>query len=87
MHWGALIDGVEKTYIDPLSLLDAPVIRLKPVDGRGSRRPWTLISAAYNLERAKMQLHKRFKEQGAPDVAIGFGAYVELPLHELPRGT
>lgn len=39
LHWGALIDGVEKTYIDPLSLLDAPVIRLKPVDGRGSRRP------------------------------------------------
>ncbi|MDU3176131.1 MAG: M23 family metallopeptidase [Corynebacterium striatum] len=33
LHWGALIDGPEKTYIDPLSLLDAPVIRLKPVDG------------------------------------------------------
>ena len=47
------------------------------------RRPWTLISAAYKLERAKMQLHKRFKEQGAPDVAIGFGAYVELPLLQL----
>ena len=53
------------------------------VNGFDRRRPWTLISAAYNLERAKMQLHKRFKEQGAPDVAIGFGAYVELPLlHE-----
>ena len=53
------------------------------VNGFDRRRPWTLISAAYNLERAKMQLHKRFKEQGAPDVAIGFGAYVELPLLQL----
>ena len=32
------------------------------VNGFDRRRPWTLISAAYNLERAKMQLHKRFKE-------------------------
>ena len=53
------------------------------VNGFDRRRPWTLISAAYKLERAKMQLHKRFKEQGAPDVAIGFGAYVELPLLQL----
>lgn len=29
LHWGALI--AKDTYIDPLSLLNAPVIRLKPV--------------------------------------------------------
>ncbi len=34
---------------------------------------WTLISAAYDLERARCDCTKRFKEQGAPDVA---GAYV-----------
>lgn len=33
------------------------------VNGFDRRRPWTLISAAYNLERAKSQLHKRFREQ------------------------
>lgn len=30
LHWGALI--AKDTYINPLSLLDVPVIRLKPVD-------------------------------------------------------
>ncbi|MDO5032500.1 M23 family metallopeptidase [Corynebacterium sp.] len=36
LHWGALVGPDD--YIDPLSLLDAPVIRLKPVDEPG-RRP------------------------------------------------
>lgn len=31
LHWGALV--AKDTYIDPLSLLDVPVIRLKPLDG------------------------------------------------------
>ncbi|AWB81687.1 M23 family peptidase [Corynebacterium yudongzhengii] len=35
LHWGALT-GPDR-YIDPLSLLDAPVIRLKPVDGPEER--------------------------------------------------
>ena len=30
LHWGALI--AKDTYINPLTLLDIPVIRLKPVD-------------------------------------------------------
>lgn len=30
LHWGARPGGKEDVYIDPLSLLDTPVIRLKP---------------------------------------------------------
>lgn len=36
LHWGARTG--KDTYINPLSLLDAPQIRLKPVDGRGRTR-------------------------------------------------
>lgn len=37
LHWGVLTGP--DTYIDPLTLLDAPIIRLKPVDGPG-RKPF-----------------------------------------------
>lgn len=36
LHWGARTG--KDSYIDPLSLLDAPVIRLKPVDAPGRKR-------------------------------------------------
>lgn len=36
LHWGARTGP--DSYINPLSLLDAPAIRLKPVDGRGRTR-------------------------------------------------
>lgn len=36
LHWGVLV--AKDTYIDPLTLLEAPVIRLKPVDAPGRRR-------------------------------------------------
>lgn len=36
LHWGVLV--AKDTYADPLTLLDAPVIRLKPVDAPGRRR-------------------------------------------------
>ncbi|AWB84249.1 M23 family metallopeptidase [Corynebacterium liangguodongii] len=36
LHWGALTG--KDAYINPLTLLDAPAIRLKPVDGPGYRR-------------------------------------------------
>lgn len=36
LHWGVLV--ASDTYVDPLTLLDAPVIRLKPVDAPGRRR-------------------------------------------------
>lgn len=37
LHWGAKTGP--DTYINPLSLLDAPTIRLKPVDELGHRQP------------------------------------------------
>lgn len=50
------------------------------VTGFDRERPWTLISALWRMRRAKGVLSKRFAELGAPQVAVGFGAYVEMPL-------
>lgn len=50
------------------------------VTGFDRERPWTLISALWRMQKAKRLLNKRFAAQGAPNVAIGFGAYVEMPL-------
>ncbi len=44
----------------------------------------TLISAAYNLEARKDAAAQAFQKSRVHlDVAIGFGAYVELPLLQL----
>ncbi|MBQ6395028.1 MAG: undecaprenyldiphospho-muramoylpentapeptide beta-N-acetylglucosaminyltransferase [Atopobiaceae bacterium] len=53
-----------------------------PVDVSGfdRERPWTLVTALIKTMTARRALGKRFASTGAPDVAIGFGAYVELPL-------
>ena len=37
------------------------------------------------VSRAKGALGRAFAEQGAPDVCLGFGAYVEVPLLEWCR--
>ena len=50
------------------------------VTGFNRRKPWTLVTALVRMARARKQLGKRFAEEGAPDVAVGFGAYVELAL-------
>lgn len=50
------------------------------VTGFNRRKPWTLVSALVRMRRARRELGKLFEEQGAPDVAVGFGAYVEMPL-------
>lgn len=50
------------------------------VTGFDREKPWTLVSALVRMRRAKGELNRYFREVGAPDVAIGFGAYVELPL-------
>lgn len=50
------------------------------VSGFNRRKPWTLISAGIQMEKAKAGLQRLFAQEGAPDVAVGFGAYVELPL-------
>ena len=50
------------------------------VSGFDRTRPWTLVTALVQISKAVMTLDAHFAEAGAPDAAIGFGAYVELPL-------
>lgn len=52
------------------------------VTGFDRSRPWTLVSALWRMRKARKELDKRFSAVGAPSVAIGFGAYVEMPLLE-----
>lgn len=60
------------------------------VTGIDRARPWTAVSALWRMQKSKSVLNKRFVSTGAPDVAIGFGAYVEMPLlnwckkHDVP---
>lgn len=53
-----------------------------PIDVRGFDRskPWTLVSALIKMAKAEGAVSNYFKDNGKVDVAIGFGAYVELPL-------
>ena len=50
------------------------------VSGFDRSRPWTLATSLYRMRRAQSQIARLFSEQGAPDVAVGFGAYVEMAL-------
>ena len=53
------------------------------VTGFDRDRPWTLLTALSHLAREEGRLAKAFRANGGadrPDVAVGFGAYVELPL-------
>ncbi len=50
------------------------------VSGFDRSRPWTLVSALVREHSARKALARHFESAGEPDVAIGFGAYVELPL-------
>lgn len=50
------------------------------VTGFDRTRPWTLVTALINMRRAKRSLARKFASEGRPDVAVGFGAYVEMPL-------
>lgn len=50
------------------------------VTGFDRSKPWTLVSAVVRMALAERRLTKLFAAQGAPDVAVGFGAYVEMPV-------
>ena len=52
------------------------------VTGFDRERPWTLITALMHLARAEGRIVRDFKRDPSlrPDVVIGFGAYIELPL-------
>ncbi|KXB63555.1 glycosyltransferase [Olsenella sp. DNF00959] len=56
--------------------------RLNPINVTGidRHRPWTAASALWHMARAQSALGRLFSAEGAPDVAVGFGAYVEAPL-------
>lgn len=66
------------------SLVPKAGFNLVPVDVTGfdRSRPWTLASALWRMAKAKATLDRKFNVEGAPDIAVGFGAYVELPLLE-----
>lgn len=52
------------------------------VTGFDRQRPWTLVTALAHLAREERRLVREIRagELPCPDVAIGFGAYLELPL-------
>lgn len=50
------------------------------MSGFDRSRPWTLVSAVTKLWKAKRDVGRHFLKTEAPDVAVGFGAYVEMPL-------
>ncbi len=50
------------------------------VSGLDRSRPWTAISAGVRMIRARQVISRHFASSGRPDVAVGFGAYVEVPL-------
>ncbi|SFX44642.1 undecaprenyldiphospho-muramoylpentapeptide beta-N-acetylglucosaminyltransferase [Olsenella sp. kh2p3] len=55
------------------------------VTGFDRSRPWTLVSALVRERKASARVGEVFAEKGAPDVAVGFGAYVELALMDRCR--
>ncbi|MBS5450992.1 MAG: undecaprenyldiphospho-muramoylpentapeptide beta-N-acetylglucosaminyltransferase [Coriobacteriia bacterium] len=50
------------------------------VAGFDRSRPWTLFTAALKVSRATKRLTSEFSGESRPAVAVGFGAYVEVPL-------
>lgn len=50
------------------------------VTGFDRSKPWTLITALWRMRKAERVLTAHFAQAGKPDVAVGFGAYIELPL-------
>lgn len=50
------------------------------VTGFDRSRPWTALTSLWRVNKAKRALANHFSKVGKPDAAIGFGAYVEVPL-------
>ena len=50
------------------------------VTGFDRSRPWTALTSLWRVNKAKRSLASHFSKVGKPDAAIGFGAYVEVPL-------
>ncbi|MDJ1122093.1 UDP-N-acetylglucosamine--N-acetylmuramyl-(pentapeptide) pyrophosphoryl-undecaprenol N-acetylglucosamine transferase [Olsenella sp. YH-ols2217] len=63
----------------PAAGFDFVPIRVSGID---RSRPWTAVTALARLRSARRTVGTHFGTHGAPDVAVGFGAYVEMPLLE-----
>lgn len=50
------------------------------VVGFNRSRPWTLLTSALGIVRNTRRLVGEFTQEDRPAVAVGFGAYVEVPL-------
>lgn len=50
------------------------------VTGFDRSRPWTAVSALWRMRQAQKAVGAHFGQAGRPDVAVGFGAYVEMAL-------
>ena len=50
------------------------------VTGFDRSHPWTALTSLWRVNKAKRALASHFSKVGKPDAAIGFGAYVEVPL-------
>ncbi len=79
--------GHEVTFYGQPSRLEGTLVpragfELVPVEVTGfdRARPWTALTALHHVHTAKRALSRRFEKTGLPDAAIGFGAYVEVPL-------
>ena len=63
-------------------LVPAAGFELVPVEVHGfdRTRPWTAVTSLVRARSAERSLAAHFRHAAHVDVAIGFGAYVELPL-------
>lgn len=61
----------------PQAGFDFEPIRVTGID---RSRPWTAVTALVRMRKAQHTLADDFARTGKPDVAVGFGAYVEMPL-------
>lgn len=50
------------------------------VQGFVRSKPWTALRALTKMKTAQKKIGAYFDEHGKPDVCVGFGAYVEVPL-------
>lgn len=50
------------------------------VSGFDRSRPWSIFGALWQMNKSRRALASHFASTGAPSVAVGFGAYVEMPL-------
>ena len=55
------------------------------LSGFDRSRPWTMVSALVKTARARKRVKSEFERDGVPAAAIGFGAYVSLPLADAAR--